>query len=182
MKTSNHVFRWALMTALVLPCFAVSAEEPGVVKPEMYFTDCWSGPCFAKDPGVARFNNKYFMYYTTRREGKGIAVGIAESDDLVNWTKAGMMLPDAPCEKNGLGAPGVIVHGGKLRMFTRAAAMVPRTRSAMPCQTTACTSGGIPKIPFSRPRVIGPWVPPLPPTPLCLAAACCRTRPRAART
>ena len=103
--------------AVVILCLSASAEEPDVVQPQMYFTDCWTGRCFAKDPDVARFNGKYYMYYTTLREKKGIAVGIAESDDLVHWTKVGMLLPDAPYEKNGLGAPGVVVHDGKLHMF-----------------------------------------------------------------
>lgn len=117
MKPMINLSRLALATALTLPCIAVLAEEPDVVEPEMYYTDCWTGPCFAKDPDVERFNGKYFMYYTTRQQEKGIAVGIAESEDLVNWTKAGMLMPGAPYEKNGLGAPCVVVHKGRLHMF-----------------------------------------------------------------
>ncbi|MBN1818466.1 MAG: family 43 glycosylhydrolase, partial [Sedimentisphaerales bacterium] len=86
-------------------------------KPLMYYSDTSSGQAFAKDPDVARFKGKYWMYYTMDRADKGIAVGIAQSDDLTNWKKVGEMLPDADDEKNGLGAPAAIVHKGKVHLF-----------------------------------------------------------------
>ncbi len=86
-------------------------------KPLMYYTDTTYGRAFAKDPDVARFKDRYWMYYTVARPGKGIAIGIAQSQDVTNWKKVGDILPDAPYEKNGLGAPAAIVLGRKVHLF-----------------------------------------------------------------
>ncbi|MFO7976662.1 MAG: hypothetical protein R6V12_18755, partial [Candidatus Hydrogenedentota bacterium] len=82
MKSLIRLSGLAIIATIVLPDTLIFAEDNAIVKPEMYFTDCWTGRCFAKDPDVARFKGKYFMYYTTRQQKGGIAVGIAESDDL----------------------------------------------------------------------------------------------------
>ena len=39
----------------------------------------------------------------------GLAVGIARSDDLTNWTKVGEMRPEAEHETRGLAAPAAMV-------------------------------------------------------------------------
>ena len=86
-------------------------------RPKMYYTDDTHGRAFAKDPDVARFGDRYLMYYTISRPGKGIAIGIAESKDLNDWQKVGEVLPQADYEKNGIGAPGALVRDGKLHLF-----------------------------------------------------------------
>lgn len=86
-------------------------------KPQMLYGDDSYGSLFAKDPDVVRFKGKYYMYYSMRRPGKGFAVGIAQSDDLVKWAKAGEMLPKDDYEKKGLAAPAAIVLAGKVHLF-----------------------------------------------------------------
>jgi len=86
-------------------------------RPKMYYTDDSRGRAFAKDPDVARLGDRYLMYYTISRPGKGIAIGIAESDNLNDWEKVGELLPEAGYEKKGIGAPGALVRDGKLHLF-----------------------------------------------------------------
>jgi predicted GH43/DUF377 family glycosyl hydrolase len=68
----------------------------------MYYSDTSYGRPFAKDPDVVRFKGKYLMYYSINRRKKGIAIGIAESNDLESWKKAGEILPKAKYERRGL--------------------------------------------------------------------------------
>ena len=49
---------------------------------------------------------------------KGWAIGIAESRDLVRWTKAGELLPAQDCDRLGLCAPEAIVLDSKPIPFT----------------------------------------------------------------
>ena len=83
----------------------------------MYYTDDDYGRRFAKDPDVVWFKDRYLMYYSIRRGSKGIAVGIARSEDLTNWKKVGEILPEADYERKGLAAPGALVRGGKVHLF-----------------------------------------------------------------
>ncbi len=86
-------------------------------KPQMYYTDTTFGNAFAKDPDVVNFNGTYFMYYSTSRKDKGIAIGIASSKDLVIWKKVADLPPHQACEKRGLAAPAAIVLDGKVHLF-----------------------------------------------------------------
>ncbi len=95
----------------------LSADVESARRPKMYYTDDSYGRAFAKDPDVARFGGRYLMYYTIRRPGKGIAIGIAESSDLNNWKKVGEVLPETDYEKKGIGAPAALVRDGKLHLF-----------------------------------------------------------------
>lgn len=95
-------------------CLSGCMFEP--IGPMMY-TDSSSGRSFSKDPDVVRFKGRYYMYYSAHREGKGLAVGIAASDDMANWEKVGDMLPSADYEAKGLAAPAAIVLGGKVHLF-----------------------------------------------------------------
>jgi len=95
----------------------ISTDVHSPRRPKMFYTDDSYGRAFAKDPDVARFGDRYLMYYTIRRPGKGIAVGIAESPDLNHWKKVGELLPDTDYEKKGIGAPAALVHDGKLHLF-----------------------------------------------------------------
>ncbi len=85
--------------------------------PQMLYTDTSFGRAFAKDPDVVHFKGRYYMYYTTHRGSKGIAIGIAASDDLTHWRKVADMLPATDYEAKGLGAPGAIVLGDKVHLF-----------------------------------------------------------------
>jgi hypothetical protein len=92
-----------------------SADAPG--RPRMYYTDDTYDRPFAKDPDVVWFKGRYLMYYSIHRGSKGIAVGIARSDDLTHWRKVGEVLPDADYERKGLAAPAAMVRGGKVHLF-----------------------------------------------------------------
>ena len=95
---------------------SVASSKPAQ-KPRMYYSDSSYGRSFAKDPDVVRFKGKYFMYYSMRRGKKGIAIGIAESNDLEMWKKAGEILPDAEYERKGLAAPAALVRDDKVHLF-----------------------------------------------------------------
>ena len=92
-------------------------------QPRMLYGDTTRhGRPFAKDPSVIRFGERYLMYYsiapsTNKVLPKGWAIGIAESRDLVNWKKAGDILPEQECEKNGIVNGRVILLDGKLHLF-----------------------------------------------------------------
>ena len=98
-----------------LEALGPAANAPG--RPQMYYTDDDYGRRFAKDPDVVWFKDRYLMYYSIRRGSKGIAVGIAQSEDLTNWKKVGEILPEADYERKGLAAPGALVRGGKVHLF-----------------------------------------------------------------
>jgi beta-1,2-mannobiose phosphorylase / 1,2-beta-oligomannan phosphorylase len=105
----------------VISTFVIAADTPAdpphSSTPLMFYTDTSFGGSFAKDPDVVRFKGRYYMYYTTHRGDKGIAVGIATSDNLIRWTKVADMLPAADYETNGLGAPAAIILGNKVHLF-----------------------------------------------------------------
>ena len=95
------------------------AQEPGVL-PEMHWADDSSGRKFSKDPSVIRFGGRYLMYYSlpgAQGQSGGWSVGIAESQDLVQWKKVGAITPEQECDKKGLAAPAAWVHEGKVHVF-----------------------------------------------------------------
>ncbi|MFP4502554.1 MAG: glycoside hydrolase family 43 protein [Candidatus Hydrogenedentota bacterium] len=107
------------MPALALLAGCQSAQAgpaPESQQPVMYYADADHGGLFAKDPDVVRFDGRYLMYYTVRMPGR-IGIGIAESDDLTDWSKVGELDPAADYEKNGLAAPAALVHKGQVHLF-----------------------------------------------------------------
>lgn len=93
------------------------------LQPRMLYGDATRhGQPFAKDPSVIRFGERYLMYYsmcpsTDKSLPKGWAIGIAESQDLVRWKKAGDILPVQECERNGIVNGRVILLDGTLHLF-----------------------------------------------------------------
>ena len=88
----------------------------------MQFADTSRGRPYSKDPSVVFFKGKFRLYYSIPpfgdgRPGDGWAIGIAHSDDLENWTRAGEILPAQECEKKGLCAPGALVLNGQVHLF-----------------------------------------------------------------
>lgn len=86
------------------------------------------GRPYAKDTAVVRFGGRYLMYFSLppflpewkpEGAGDGWSIGIAESHDLSHWTKIGEVGPEpnAPCEQNGLCAPGAICVEGRVHLF-----------------------------------------------------------------
>ena len=103
---------------LVTPA-TFAAEKPDL--PEMHWADDSSGRPFSKDPSVIRFKDKYLMYYSLPGAvGGGMggwSVGIAESDDLVNWKRVGQVKPAQEADRKGLAAPAAWVRNGKVHLF-----------------------------------------------------------------
>lgn len=97
------------------------AAEPANALPEMHWADESSGRPFSKDPSVIRFKDQYFMYYSLPGPaGAGMggwSVGIAKSNDLVKWERAGQVKPAQECDSKGLAAPAAWVHKGKVHLF-----------------------------------------------------------------
>lgn len=92
----------------------------------MLFADTDQGRSFAKDPAVVKLNGVYYMYYTMAPPvsdqpdtgwGIGRGIGIARSDNLLDWEKIGELMPEQDCERNGICAPGAIVLEDKVHLF-----------------------------------------------------------------
>ncbi len=98
----------------------VLAEPPNNV-PRMYFADDVSGAPFSKDPAVVKFKGKYWLYYSVPPyKGKptvGWTIGVATSDNLVDWNKVGELSNSGEAEAKGFTAPGAIVLKGKIHLF-----------------------------------------------------------------
>ncbi|MGJ7031348.1 family 43 glycosylhydrolase [Niabella hirudinis] len=111
----NHFKRGFLITCFVFAGAVVMAQQ----RPQMYYSD--SGVIakpVAKDPKVIYFKGRYLMYYSVPgSDNKNWSIGIAESQDLTNWKKAGTIKPGADYEKNGLCAPGALVKDGRVNLF-----------------------------------------------------------------
>lgn len=101
----------------VLMCIGIVGESClAIDMPEMFYGDDTYGRPFAKDPDVVKFKGEYHMYYSVRMQ-KGYAVGIARSTDLIEWKKAGELLPGEGCDNNGLAAPAAIIFDNKVHLF-----------------------------------------------------------------
>ena len=115
------------LTAVLLGMLAncLPAAEPP--SPAMKWGDpSRLGRPFSKDPSVIRFRGEYLLYYSIAAydkkiappgAAKGWAIGIARSQDLVHWRKAGEILPEQECEKNGIVNGRIILLDGKLHLF-----------------------------------------------------------------
>lgn len=78
------------------------------------------GRRFAKDPSVVRFGDRYLMYFTlspSGEDGKGLRIGIAESQDLRTWTLVDRLEPDGEYDARGIAAPGAVVIDGVVHLF-----------------------------------------------------------------
>ncbi len=100
---------------------SVAAVTPFITSgtPAMYFGDSvrLKRP-FAKDPTVIRFQGRYLMYYSQKNTSNQWSTAIAESYDLVNWTRFGEFLPGGTGpDRNGLAAPCARVINGKVHLF-----------------------------------------------------------------
>jgi beta-1,2-mannobiose phosphorylase / 1,2-beta-oligomannan phosphorylase len=115
--TANKAIDWAATD------YTQPQTAPGGPPPRLLFGDATRhGRPFAKDPSVLRLGQRYLMYYsmvpaTNKALPKGWAIGIAESRDLVNWQKAGEILPAQTCEQNGLVNGKALLIGGRVHLF-----------------------------------------------------------------
>ncbi len=108
-----------LTVAATIVCACLASDQPA--RPRMHFADTVSGKPFSKDPAVAKFKGRYWLYYSLPPyEGKptrGWSIGVATSDNLVDWEKMGELRNTGEAERNGFCAPGAIVLRGKVHLF-----------------------------------------------------------------
>lgn len=91
----------------------------------MYSDSDKVGRPLCKDPHVIHYEERYLLYYSMppamddNQQVAGWTIGIAESKDLIHWTKAGEITPDpkATYEKTGFCAPCARVIDGKVHLF-----------------------------------------------------------------
>ncbi|MFN8240760.1 MAG: family 43 glycosylhydrolase [Bacteroidales bacterium] len=82
-----------------------------------------TGSPFSKDPHVIWFGGRYLMYYSVQPYSnkdnpvKGWGIGIAQSYDLVNWTRVAEISPEEEYESKGLCAPCARVISGRVHLF-----------------------------------------------------------------
>ena len=120
---------FALLAAAAL-CGARAQTPPAATPqtPAMFFADASRlGVPFAKDPSVIRFHGRYWMYYSVPASTRdhnatapgttGWSIGVAQSNDLVHWTKVGEVSPVQDVERDGIAAPGARVLNGKVELF-----------------------------------------------------------------
>ena len=117
-----------LISLFVLATFCVnglaSAETPVQVSgkaPRMMFADSVSGKPMSKDPAVVKFKDKYWLYYSIppyeHKPTTGWTIGVATSDNLVDWTKVSELKNTGTAEAKGFTAPGAIVLGDQIHLF-----------------------------------------------------------------
>ena len=89
----------------------------------MYADPTRNGKPFAKDPHVIFFNRYYLMYYSippfenNTNLVKGWGIGIARSENLIDWERIGEIIPSQECDAKGLCAPCARVIDGKVHLF-----------------------------------------------------------------
>jgi predicted GH43/DUF377 family glycosyl hydrolase len=120
MRHVNNAFVLLLLAGISSLAGNLS-PAPAEETPRMYFADDVSGRPFSKDPAVVKFRGRYWLYYSVPPyEGKptpGWSIGVATSDNLVDWTKAGELRNTGEAEAKGFTAPGAIVLNGKVHLF-----------------------------------------------------------------
>lgn len=107
-------------TDVLVFCFS----KAGFAQEQMMYKDTSRiGVPYAKDPHVVKFKGRYLMYYSIPprewNDMEGWNIGIAESRDLVHWTRVGEITPQKGLEyeKKGFCAPCALVVKGKVHLF-----------------------------------------------------------------
>jgi len=110
-----------LRIVVVAATLFVVCPVEGSDRPRMHFADTASGRPFSKDPAVVKFKGRYRLYYSLPpydgKPTRGWNIGIATSENLVDWQKVGALKNSGEVERNGFCAPGAIVLGGKVHLF-----------------------------------------------------------------
>lgn len=127
--------------------------------PRMYFADDSSGKPFSKDPAVVRFRGQYWLYYSLPYyEGKpapGWSIGVATSNNLVDWTKVGALHNTGEAEATGFTAPGAIVLRDEVHLFYQTYGNGPRDAICHAWSTDGLNFTRNPDNPVFRPG--GSW-------------------------
>lgn len=111
MQTARSMVYWICCVLIVFLQLGGECAEP-----RMKFADETYGVPKTKDPVVVRFGGRYLMYYTLFSPS-GVTIGVAESNNLNDWTRIGEIKPAADYEAKGICAPGALVKDGKVHLF-----------------------------------------------------------------
>jgi autotransporter-associated beta strand protein len=113
---------------------------------------------FAKDPTVVRFGGRYLMYYSQKNTSNQWSAGIAESTNLVDWSRTGEFLPGGTGpDKNGLAAPCGRVINGKVELFYQSYTGAPSDRICNATSTDGLNFTRNPANPIFGPSGAGVW-------------------------
>ncbi len=98
---TTHAAPWLSLIPFLLLASAVAAQSDRSVPappssaelPRMHWADDVSGlPC-SKDPAVVKFHDHYWLYYSIPpyqgKKNTGWTIGVARSENLVDWKKVG---------------------------------------------------------------------------------------------
>jgi len=155
---NKMIMKTLLLTILsLLLSLSANAQQLPLM---MYGDTSRVGVPYSKDPHVVKFKGRYLMYHSIPPmkgdPASGWNIGIAESKDLVNWTKVGEITPapGADYEKKGLCAPGALVKDGKVHLFYQTYGNGEKDAICHAYRMTAFVSRGIRRIRFSiRPEI-----------------------------
>ncbi len=105
--------------ALATSARPTTAPAPAYVVPRMHYPDTLSGRPCAKDPVIVSFGGRYLMYYSVPKAPgfAGWSIGIAESHNLLDWTKVGHIAFHDGAEANGYCAPAALVRDGHVHLL-----------------------------------------------------------------
>lgn len=122
------------------------------------------GRPFAKDPSAIRFRGRYLLYFSLspfaekssdRANVRGWSIGIAKSENLLDWEKIGELLPAQDCDRNGLCAPGALVINNKVHLFYQTYGNGPKDAICHAVSEDGIDFKRDPSNPIFRPH--GPW-------------------------
>jgi len=116
-RHSNFIFFFISVIFTLIQNAGLSQKV--IAQPQMYYSDSGvNKKPYAKDPYVVYFNNTYYMYYSIPGpQLKAWYIGIASSNDLINWKKVGDIKPVEGFESKGICAPSCLVKNGELHIF-----------------------------------------------------------------
>ncbi|MGC3958382.1 MAG: family 43 glycosylhydrolase [Verrucomicrobiota bacterium] len=107
-----------LIVAVLSFCFFWRCPAQNFTKPRVFFSDTNSVlSARVKDPSVVRFQGKYWMYYSAWLTQAKITVGIATSDNLLDWTPQSLLPLVGEHKTNGIAAPGAFVWSNRIHLF-----------------------------------------------------------------
>jgi predicted GH43/DUF377 family glycosyl hydrolase len=115
------MIRRAVVFSILIPTLWTTKLCDAVETPRMHFADAASGRPFSKDPAVVKFRDRYWLYYSLppyeTKATPGWSIGVATSENLVDWTKVAELPQVGEAERNGFCAPGAIVLDNRIHLF-----------------------------------------------------------------
>jgi len=83
-------------------------------EPVLEPTEPWELPGGCEDPRIVKIHDTFYLTYTAY-DGQQARLALASSDDLIHWTKHGLVFPDSSWTKSGAIIPEPI--NGKYWMY-----------------------------------------------------------------